>query len=165
MAQESSFDIVSEVDLQVIDDCVNVTRKEIDNRFDLKGQGIAIEFSRGDKKITITGPAEFTVKQAKDILLQKLSKRDVNHKALKMLKSENAQGGTFREIYEIVTGIEMEICKLMVKDIKSLDLRVQSAIQENRIRVTGKSKDDLQSVIHFIREKDYPVPVQFINYR
>ncbi len=165
MAQESSFDIVSEVDLQVIDDSINVTKKEIDNRFDLKGQGISLDFIRGEKKIVLTAPSEFSVKQALDILFQKFSKRDVNRKALKLLKSEKAAGGSIRETYEIVTGIEMELCKHMVKGIKALGLKVQSSIQENKIRVSGKSKDDLQNVIRFIRESDYPIPLQFINYR
>jgi hypothetical protein len=165
MAQDNSFDIVSEVDLQVVDDCVNVARKEIDNRFDLKGHGITLDFSRGEKRITLTAPAEFSAKQALDILHQKLSKREVSRKALKLLKSEKAHGGAVRETYEIIVGIDMDLCRQMVKDIKALGLKVQSAIQENKIRVNGRSKDDLQKVIHAVREKDYPLPLQFVNYR
>lgn len=165
MATDSSFDIVSEVDLQAIDDAVNTSMREVKNRFDLKSLDATIELDRASKTVQFHAPSDFVVKQLKDILHQKMAKREISHKALRLKKTEQASGGTVRETHEILNGIEMEMAKTMVKDIKGLDLKVQAAIQENKIRVSGKSKDDLQKVIHFIREKDYPVPVQFNNYR
>lgn len=165
MATDSSFDIVSEVDLQAVDDAVNTSMREVKNRFDLKSLDATIEFDRANKAITVHAPSEFVVKQLKDILHQKMAKREISHKALKLKKTEQASGGTIRETSDIISGIEMEIAKTMVKDIKATGLKVQAAIQENKIRVSGKSKDDLQAVIHMIREKDYPIPVQFNNYR
>ena len=165
MAADSSFDIVSEVDLQAIDDAVNTSTREVKNRFDLKSLDATIEFDRVNKSVVIHAPSEFVVKQLRDILHQKMAKREISHKALRLKKTEQASGGTVRETSEIVSGIEMELAKTIVKDIKTTGLKVQAAIQENKIRVSGKSKDDLQAVIHFVREKDYPIPLQFNNYR
>jgi cyclic-di-GMP-binding protein len=165
MAGESSFDIVSEVDMQAVDDVVNVAMKEVNNRFDLKSLGVKIELNRGDKTLTISAPSEFVVKQLKDILLQKMAKREISQKILRLKKTENASGGSIREIDDIVCGIDKELARAIVKDIKTTELKVQASIQDDTIRVSGKNKDDLQSVIHFIREKDYPAPLQFKNYR
>jgi cyclic-di-GMP-binding protein len=164
-AADNSFDIVSLVDMQVMDDAINVSMREINNRFDLKSQNAVIEFNRGDKTIVFHAPSEFVVKQIKDILLQKLAKRAVSSKVLAVKKLENASGGTVRETNDIVYGINMDLARTMVKDIKGLNLKIQSSIMEDVIRVTGKNKDDLQAVIHFVREKDYPIPLQFTNYR
>jgi cyclic-di-GMP-binding protein len=165
MAKDSSFDIVSEIDLQVIDDVVNVTKKEIDNRFDLKGTGATIEFNRLEKKIIILGTAEFQIKQMREILRQKMAKRNVSSKCLKTLSLEKASNDMVRETNEVICGITHEIGRDIVKDIKTLKCKVQAAIQEDKIRVSGKSKDDLQEVITLVRGKEYPIPLQFINYR
>jgi Uncharacterized protein conserved in bacteria len=165
MAQDFSFDIVSEVDLQVIDDVVNVTVKEISNRFDLKGKGIELTLNRGEKIITVLAPSEFMAKQAMDILSQKMSKRNVSSKALSLKKKEDTSGGFIRETHTVINGIDMELAKTIVKDIKILGLRIQAAIQDEKIRVSGKDKDELQKVIHAVRETDYPIPIQFTNYR
>jgi cyclic-di-GMP-binding protein len=165
MATDSSFDIVSELDLQGMDDAVNTSMREVKNRFDLKSLDATIELDRAAKTIVIKAPSEFVVKQLKDILSQKMAKREISPKALKLKKTEPASGGTVRETDEIVSGIDMETAKTMVKDIKAMNLKVQASIQEEQIRVTGKNKDDLQTVIHMVREKDYPIPLQFKNYR
>jgi len=165
MAQDCSFDIVSEIDLQIIDDVVNVAMKEINNRFDLKGQNATIEFSRGEKTVTFHAPSEFQIKQIKDVLNLKMAKRDVSTKAFKIKKTEKGTGGAIKEINEVVCGIDKELAKEITKDIKGLSVKVQSSIQDEKIRVTGKNKDDLQVVIHALREKDYPISLQFANYR
>jgi uncharacterized protein YajQ (UPF0234 family) len=166
MAKDSSFDVVSEVDLQTIDDVINVALKEINNRFDLKNTGAKIEFNRGEKKVTIHAPSEFQLGQIKDILKQKMAKRDVSSKCLRQKALEKATGDTVREINDIVYGIPQDLAKSMVKDIKGLKLkRLNASIQDTKIRIASPSKDDLQQVMAFIKEKDYPVPLQFNNYR
>jgi len=165
MAQDSSFDIISEVNLQTIDDAVNIAMKEIVNRFDFKGMNVTIEFKRNDKEIELNAPSEMKIQQMKDIMMQKMIKKEVSFKALSLKKSEKAANGGIRETYTIVTGIDKEIAKTIVKDIKDLGLKVQASIQEEKVRISGKSKDDLQNVIKAVRDKDYPIPLQFSNYR
>ncbi len=165
MAKDSSFDIVSEIDLQVVDDVVNVTKKEVNNRFDLKGTGSDIIFDRGAKTVTITAPSDYQVKQIRQILRQKMAKRSVSSKAIKSQGIEKAAGDTVREVNEVICGIDSDLGRSMVKDIKTLKLKVQASIQENQIRVSGRKRDDLQTVIAFIKGKEYPIPLQFRNYR
>lgn len=165
MAKDSSFDVVSQVDMQVIDDCVNLTVKEINNRFDLKGQSIEVDFNRADATITITASADFVVGQVKDILFQRLIKRNLSKKSIREKKKEKASGDSVREINEIVNGIDKDLAKGIVKDIKEMKFKVQASIQEDQVRVSGAKRDDLQEVINMLKEKDYPIPLQFINYR
>jgi hypothetical protein len=165
MAQDYSFDIVSEVDLQVIDDVVNVATKEIQNRFDLKGQNCQIEFSRGEKTVTFTASSDFQVKQLKDIIASKMAKRDVSSKAFSVKKTEKASGGTIREIDAVVCGIDQPIAKEIVALIKKSGIKVQASIQDDKVRVSGKDKDDLQKVIQAVRAQDWTIALQFNNYR
>lgn len=165
MAKDPSFDIVSEVDMQVMDDCINLTQKEINNRFDLKGQNIVIDFNKTEKTITITASGDFVLKQVKDILFQRMIKRGLNQKSLREKKKEKAAGDSVRETNEIVHGIDKDLAKQIVKDIKDLGLKVQPSIQDNQVRVSGAKKDDLQEVINVIKSKEYSIPVQFTNYR
>lgn len=164
-SKDSSFDIVSEVDMQVIDDCINVTKKEISNRFDLKGLDITIEFNRGEKTLTIVAEDDFALSQVKEILYQKLIKRDVSKKCLSSKKIEEASHGSVREVSDIVNGIDKELAKTITKDIRDMKLKVNASIQDEKIRVSGAKKDDLQAVMSMIKEKDYPIPLQFNNYR
>ena len=165
MSKNASFDIQSEIDLQIVDDVINVTQKEINNRFDLKGTGANIKFDRGEKKVTILGTSEYQVKQVRDILRQKMAKRNVSSKAIKPEATEKASSDMVRQVNTVVCGIDMELAREMVKQIKTLKLKVQAAIQETKVRVSGKNKDDLQKVISHIKSKDYPIPLQFTNYR
>jgi uncharacterized protein YajQ (UPF0234 family) len=165
MPKESSFDIVSQVDLQQIDDAVNVSMKEITNRFDLKNTGCKIEFNRGEQFITFLSPTDFQLTQIKDILSQKLVKRDISSKALSVKKTEKASGDMIREVNEIVTGIDKEKAKQLVKIIKDSKIKVQASIQEEQVRVSGKNRDDLQAVIALLKEKEKDIPLQFVNYR
>lgn len=165
MAKDSSFDIVSEVDMQIMDDCINLTVKEINNRFDLKGQPIDIDFNRTEGTITITASADFVIGQVKDILFQRIIKRNLSKKSIREKKREKASGDSIREINEVVNGIDKDLAKNIVKDIKEMKLKVQASIQEDQVRVSGAKLDDLQTVINMLKEKEYPIPLQFINYR
>ncbi|MBI5573702.1 MAG: YajQ family cyclic di-GMP-binding protein [Elusimicrobia bacterium] len=165
MASDFSFDIVSQVDLQAVDDAVNISMKEIINRFDLKGTNSTIELNRVEKTVILSASSEFHLKQIKNVLSSKMAKRGVSQKALTVKKTETNISGAVRETDNIVCGIEKELAKSIVKDIKTLNLKVQSAIQDEQIRVSSRDKDALQSVISFIKSKDYPVPLQFVNYR
>ena len=165
MAQDSSFDIVSEINLQTVDDAVNVALKEIQNRFDFKGVNVAIELKRADKSLEICTPSEMKSQQVKDILMQKFAKKEISYKSLSLKKSEKAANGGVKETYSVVCGIDKEMAKTIVKDIKDSGVKVQASIQDEKVRVTGKSKDDLQTVIQMLRGKDYPIPLQFTNYR
>lgn len=165
MANDFSFDIVSQVNLQALDDAVNISMKEIINRFDLKGTNSTIEFNRVEKTVILSAGSEFHLRQIKDVLSSKMAKRGVNQKALTVKKTETNISGAVRETDNIVCGIEKELAKSIVKDIKALNLKVQSAIQDEHIRVSSVNKDNLQSVINFIKSKGYPIPLQFVNYR
>ena len=165
MAQDSSFDIVSEVNLQVVDDAINVALKEIQNRFDFKGVTVTIELKRNDKALELCAPSEMKIQQVKDILMQKFGKKEISYKSLSLKKSEKAANGGVKESYGVVCGIDKEMAKSIVKDIKDSGVKVQASIQDEKVRVTGKSKDDLQTVIQMLRGKDYPIPLQFTNYR
>lgn len=165
MASDFSFDIVSQVDLQAIDDAVNVSMKEIVNRFDLKETNSTIEFNRTEKTVILSAGSDFHLKQIKAVLVSKLAKRGISQKSLSVKKTETNLSGAVRETDNIICGIEKELAKSIVKDIKKLNLKVQVSIQDEQIRVSGQAKNDLQSVISFVKSKDYPIPLQFVNYR
>lgn len=165
MAKDSSFDLVSELDLQAVLDAVNVSKKEINNRFDFKGTGVELEFNKEDKTITFLADTDFQADQLKDILISKMIKRGLSPKGLVLEKEEKASGNKIRKIEKLVTGIEQEQAKKIVKDIKDFNKKVQASIQEDKLRISSKDKDVLQEVIQFIKKKDYPVPLQFRNYR
>jgi len=165
MANNFSFDIVSQINLQSIDDAVNIAMKEIINRFDLRGSNSIIKFNRSEKTVILSTASEFHLKQIKSILLAKLAKRGVSNKSLSVKSTETNISGAIRETNTVVSGIETELAKTIVKDIKAKNLKVQLAIQDEQIRVTGRDKDELQAVINFVKSKDYPIPLQFTNYR
>ncbi len=165
MANDFSFDIVSQIDLQAVDDAVNIAMKEIINRFDLKGTNSVIEFNRTEKTVVLSTGSEFHLKQIKSVLAAKLAKRGVSGKGLSVKKTETNISGAVRETNSIVSGIEQELAKTIVKDIKATKLKVQAAILGEQIRISSRDKDELQSVIGLIRSKDYPIPLQFVNYR
>jgi cyclic-di-GMP-binding protein len=165
MAQENSFDIVSKVDLQNLDNAINNSTKEIKSRYDLKNTNCSIELNKGDNTITLIADAEFQLDQVIQILYQKMAKLGIDLKAIKSKGREKAAGDKIREVFTPINGIEQEISKEIVKDIKDLKLKVQPTIQGDQIRVSGKSKDDLQKTIVNIKAKDYGIALQFGNYR
>ncbi len=164
-SSEHSFDIVSEVDLQEIDNAVNQAVKEMVNRFDFRGSKSQIEFTRAEKKIKILADDEMKLDSLKDILATRLTKRSIALKALNYKESEKAFEGTIRQEAEVVQGISQEAAKEIVARIKELKVKVQASIQGEKVRVCGKNKDDLQTVIQLIRSSNFKIPLQFINFR
>lgn len=165
MASDFSFDIVSQVDLQEVDNAINQAMKEIKTRFDFKGSKSNLAFNREEKKITFLGDDDLKLKNLIDILEGKLAKRGVSVKSLKYGVSEKALDGLVRQTAEVIQGIPQEKAKEIVKRIKELKLKVQPSIQSDQIRVAGKSKDELQDIIQFIKGLNLDLPLQFTNYR
>ena len=165
MSQESSFDIVSKVDLQNLDNAINNAMKEIKGRYDLKNSNSSIELDKGNQSVTLMADSDFMMDQVTQILYQRMAKLGIDIKAIKSKGREQASGDKVREVFTPINGIEQETAKKIVKDIKDLKLKVQSTIQGDQIRISGKSKDDLQTVIGSVRQKDYGIALQFVNYR
>lgn len=166
MGSESSFDVVSTVDLQEIDNAVNQALKEMHNRYDFKGSKSSLIFNRDEGKITILADDDMKLSSLIQMLREKLAKRGVSMKSLKLGVAEKAMDGMIRQVGELVQGIPQEKAKEMVKRIKEMKLKVQASIQKDQVRVSGKSKDDLQSVIQMLRaQEDLELAFQFVNYR
>lgn len=165
MAQQSSFDIVSEVNLQEVDNAVNQATKEIIQRYDFKDSKTSISFDQKEKKLIVATIDEFHLKSAIDILQSKLIKRGVPVKALAYGAIEPAAGGTVRQVINLQVGIDKDNARTVIKLIKDTKLKVQAQIMEDQIRVSGKDKDDLQSVMAVLRAASLPVALQFVNYR
>lgn len=166
MAKDSSFDIVSEFDRQELLNAVDQVKRDLQSRFDLKNSNSDIELD-SDKSITITTSDDMKLRNIYDILQTKLVKRGLSIKILDAQAVENALGGNVRQIYNLKKGLTQELAKKIVADIKDSKLKVQASIQGDQVRVTGKSKDDLQEVIKLLRsnEEKYDYPLQFTNYR
>ncbi|MGE5704773.1 MAG: YajQ family cyclic di-GMP-binding protein [Clostridia bacterium] len=165
MSKESSFDIVSKVDLSEVTNAINIAVKEIENRFDFKGSKSTITLDKDKEEIVIVSDDEYKLGQVKDVLLGKLIKREVSIKNLEYQKIEPASGGTVRQRVKLLQGIDKENAKKINTIIKDTGLKVKSQIQDDQIRVVGKSKDELQAIITAIRKADLPIEVQFLNYR
>lgn len=166
MASEFSFDIVSDFDKQELLNAVDQTQREISNRFDLKNTNSKVDLE-ADKAITITTSDDMKLKNIIDILQSKLVKRNISIKVLDPQSIENALGGNVRQVFNLKKGLTQEIAKKITADIKNAKLKVQAQIQADQVRVSSKSKDDLQQVIKLVKEKEdeYNVPLQFQNYR
>ncbi len=160
---ESSFDVVSSVDLQEVRNAVAQSMKEIANRFDLKGTGSDIDLK--GEELLLTSSDEFKLKAVRDVLEGRLVKRNVPLKALSFGVMEEALGGTVRQKVSLQQGIPSEKAREIVKIIKGSKLKVQAAIQGDQVRVSGKNKDDLQSVMRVLRESSLDINMQFTNYR
>lgn len=160
---ESSFDIVSRVDLQEVRNAIAQAMKEITTRFDLKGTGS--EISLEGEEIHLVSNDEFKLKAVRDVLEGRLVKRNVPLKALSFGEIEKALGGTGRQKVTLQKGIPTDKAREIVKLIKGTKLKVQASIQGDQLRVTGKNKDDLQGVMRLLRETDLGIDMQFTNYR
>lgn len=163
MARDSSFDIVSQVDMQEVDNAVNQTEKEIVNRFDFKGSNTVIE--RKDEEIHIDTTDDMKMKNVIDVLEGKLVKRGVNLKSFEYGKIVPSLGGRVKMDIKIRMGLDKEQAKKITTKIKDLKLKVQASIQGDSVRVTGKNKDDLQEAIAAVKAADFDFAVQFTNYR
>ncbi len=158
-----SFDIVSEVNIQEIDNAVNQARKQIETRFDFKGSNSEIQWDR--KSITIIANDDYKLNAIKDILQGKVHHRGIDMKALKFEKAEKASGNMWRQPVSIVQGIDKDTAKKVVKLIKDSKLKVQAAIQDDKVRVTSKKIDSLQECMGIVKSAALDVPMQFVNMR
>lgn len=165
MADEHSFDIVCEVDMQEVTNAVNQAMKEIGQRFDFKGSKSNIELDKAKAVITLTSDDEVKLKSVIDILQSKLIKRGVALKALNYGKAEPAAGNTVRQIITLQQGIPQEKAKEIVRLIKDTKIKVSVEIQKDQVRIRGKKIDDLQTIIAMLKEKDFDIHLQFANYR
>ena len=165
MADEHSFDVVSKVDLQEVLNSVQQAMREIGQRFDFKGSKSTIELDKEKHEITVVSDDETKLKSVIDILQTKLVKRSISLKALTYGKVEQASGGTVRQIITLQQVIPVEKAKEIVKMIKDTKLKVQSEIQKDQVRVRAKKIDDLQAIIKLVKEKDFGIHIEFINYR
>ena len=160
---DSSFDVVSSVDMQEMKNAIGQAMKEITTRFDLKGTSSNIELQGGE--ILITTGDESKIKAVRDVLEGRLVKRSVPLKALTFGEVEKALGGTARQKVELQKGIPSEKAREIVKLIKGTKLKVQASIQGEQVRVAGKNRDDLQAVIRLLKDTDLGIDMQFTNYR
>lgn len=163
MAKDSSFDIVSKVDMQEVTNAIHQAQREIQQRFDFKNSKSSIELQ--DEKIILISDDDFKLRNVVDILEGKLVKRGVSLKALEYGKVQPAAGDTVRQEVSLIQGISQEKGKAINKVIKDSKLKVSSSIQGDQIRVTSKSKDALQDVIALLRKEDFGIELQFVNYR
>jgi len=158
-----TFDVVSQVDLQEVDNAVNQAMKEIVQRFDFKGTDTSIKLEK--LELRIESSDDFKVKAAVDVLESKLAKRNVPLKALVFGKIEPAASGRAKQAITIQQGVASEKAKEIVKRIKDSKLKVQAQIQGDQVRVTGKKRDDLQQVIQLLKAQDFGLPLQYVNFR
>jgi hypothetical protein len=163
MAAENSFDIVCKVNMQEVANALDQTRREVETRYDLKGTKNEVALEKTD--IVVTTPDEMKLKAVVDILQSKLHKRGVPLKALTYGDVQDAAGGTKKQRIALQQGIPIEKAREIVRLIKDSKVKVQASIQEDKVRVAGKNRDDLQKIIGMVKEKDLGIAVSFDNYR
>lgn len=163
MASTYSFDVVSKFDRQELKNAVDQTRREIETRYDLKNSGT--EITQSEHELTITTDSEMTLKAVRDILESKFVRRNLSLKILDYQKEEQASGGRVRQVVKLREGIPDDLAKQISKRIRDEFKKVTPQIQGDALRVQGKSKDDLQAVIQALKQADYPVALQFVNFR
>lgn len=163
MAKDSSFDIVSKVDMPEVSNAVQQAQKELANRFDFKNSKSSITLE--EEKIVLISDDDFKLSNVVDVLEGKLVKRGISLRALEYGEKKRAAGDTIRQEVSLRQGISQDKAKPIIKCIKDSKLKVVSSIQGDEIRVTGKNKDDLQGVIVLLRKEDFGLELQFVNYR
>lgn len=165
MAKESSFDVVSTVDMQEVDNAFQQAKKELAQRYDLKDSGAEITLDKANKTMTVAAPADFVAKQVIDVIASKIIRRGIDLGAIKWADPEAAAGQSVRQKGAIVEGIDKETASKINKDIKAEKFKVKVQIEGDKLRVSSASRDALQEVIAFLKEKDYGQPLQYVNYR
>ena len=165
MAKESSFDVVSSVDMQEVDNAFQQAKRELVQRYDLKDSGATIDLDKTAKTLTVAAPADFVAKQVIDIINTKIIKRGIELTALKWGKLIAATGQSVRIVGQIVEGIDKETAGKINKDIKGTKIKVKVQIEGDKLRVSSASRDALQEVIAFLKTQDYGQPLQYTNYR
>jgi cyclic-di-GMP-binding protein len=159
----ASFDIISRVDLQEIDNAVNITKKAILSRYDFRQSKTEITLDKKEKRVRVTTEDDMKLRAVQDALIENLARRKVDRKFLDPGENQMAARGMVQREISIKEGVDSETARNIVKLIKDQKLKVQAAIQDNQVRVTGKKIDDLQTVIRMLREANIPIPLQFVN--
>ena len=165
MAKESSFDVVSTVDIQEADNAYQQASRELSQRYDLKQTGATLSFSKGEGTFTLTAPSEFVAGQVRDVLAAKLAKRGIDLASLRWADPQPSSGGGVRQAATLIQGIDKETAKRISKDIRDLKLKCKATVEGDKLRVSSASRDTLQQVIAALRANDYGQPLQFENYR
>ena len=167
MAKDASFDVVSEVDLQEVRNAVDQAAREISQRYDFKGTGSIVELvkERETSGLVVKSNSEQKVKDCVKVLEEKLVKRKVALKALQKAEIQPAAGGTARQEIGLNQGISTDKARAIVKSIKDMKLKAQASIQGDQVRVSSKSRDTLQEIIAELKQRDFGIPLQFVNYR
>ena len=163
MAGESSFDVVSQFDRQELVNAIDQTMREVSTRYDLKGSGSEVKLEKDS--IQLASASELTLGAVRELLIQRAARRNLSPKIFDFQKVEEAAKGTVRQTAKLRQGIEQDLAREISKLIRERCPKVRPQIQGDAVRVSGKNKDDLQAAIKLLREQDYPVPLQFINYR
>ena len=159
----ASFDIVSRVDMQEVDNAVNMTRKAILTRFDFRESKSEITLDKKEKKIQVQTEDEMKMRAIQDALVEHLVRRKIDVKSLEPREIQMASQGMIRREFAIKEGVDTDTARTIVKLIKGQKWKVQASIQENQVRVSGKKLDDLQAVIQMVRDAKLPIPLQFVN--
>ena len=165
MAKESSFDVVSTVDLQEVDNAFQQTTRELSQRYDLRQSGATITFSKKDETFSISAPSEFVAGQVIDVLGSKLVRRQIELTAIRWDKPQPAAGSSVRQTGRVVQGLDQDTAKKIAKDIRDMKLKCKPVVEGDKVRVSSASRDVLQQVIAMLREADYGQPLQYVNYR
>ena len=165
MAKNLSFDIVSEIDFQEVDNAVNQAIKEIHQRYDLKDSKTEVTLNKNDKLISINTKDDYSLKASIDILQSKFLKRSLSLKSMKFEEPEPAAGGRIKGVINLQSGISKDNARKITKLVKELKLKVNAQIMDERVRVQGAKKDELQTVINAVKEADLNFPTQFVNYK
>lgn len=165
MANNFSFDIVSEVNFMEVDNAINQAQKELAQRYDFKGSKSSIDYNKTDKKITLIGDDDFKLKALIDIVEGKFAKRGVSLKTLNFKAKEQAFEGTVRQVIELISGLPSDKAKELSKLIKNSKIKVNTQIEGSKVKVSSPKKDDLQAVIAYLKTANFSLPLQFVNYR
>jgi cyclic-di-GMP-binding protein len=160
-----SFDVVSRVDMQELDNAINMMKKEVATRFDFRGSKTEVSLDRKTGEVRVLTEDDMKLRAIREMLLSKAIKRGIDVKAFDFGQPEKAGGDMLRQQITVANGIDQEIARKLVKLVKDTKLKVQASIQGDEVRITGKNRDDLQAVIHRLKEEDVPVPLQFVNMR
>ena len=165
MAKEESFDVVSSTDMQEVDNAFQQAKKELAQRYDLKGSGASIALDKASRTLTVKAPSDFVAGQVVDIIGTKLVRRGVDLASVRWNPAQPAAGQTVTKTASIVEGIDKDTASKINKDIKALKLKVKVQIEGDHLRVSSASRDTLQEVIAFLKGQDYGQPLQYVNYR
>jgi uncharacterized protein YajQ (UPF0234 family) len=160
-----SFDIVSKINIQEVDNAVNSVLRELTNRYDFKGAVFSVELKAKENIINISADSEYKLEAVRDSLKVFATKRGIDVKALEFGEPQKAGGTTLKQEIKLKNGIEQEVAKKIIKQIKDLKLKVQGSIKGDEVRIDGKKRDDLQEAMNAIRSANFEIPLQFINFR